>query len=172
MNLYIGRFQPFHLGHLEAVKYLLEKEEKLIIGIGSAQYSFSLENPFSAGERLEMITDTLREEKLLDRVYLSQIPDTEGKYDLWVPLVERYCPKFDKVYSNNDFVKFLFEARGYKTLSIPKFEPEKYSSSLIRQKIINQEAWEDLVPNAVSKFIKVNKLDERLVRLAAKGING
>ena len=36
-GLYVGRFQPFHLGHLGAVKSILEDVEELVIVIGSAQ---------------------------------------------------------------------------------------------------------------------------------------
>ncbi|MEM0023032.1 MAG: adenylyltransferase/cytidyltransferase family protein, partial [Archaeoglobaceae archaeon] len=46
--LFIGRFQPYHLGHHEVVKKILEEVDELIIGIGSAQESHSLENPFTA----------------------------------------------------------------------------------------------------------------------------
>ncbi|MEM2915309.1 MAG: adenylyltransferase/cytidyltransferase family protein, partial [Candidatus Bathyarchaeia archaeon] len=53
--LYVGRFQPFHLGHLEAVKYMLRNSKEVIIVIGSAQESHTLTNPFTAGERVYMI---------------------------------------------------------------------------------------------------------------------
>ena len=34
--LIVGRFQPFHKGHLFLIKKALEKANKIIIGIGSA----------------------------------------------------------------------------------------------------------------------------------------
>ncbi|RLF01945.1 MAG: nicotinamide-nucleotide adenylyltransferase, partial [Thermoprotei archaeon] len=54
-GLFVGRFQPFHLGHLKALRWILEREDEVIICIGSAQYSHSLRNPFTVGERVEMI---------------------------------------------------------------------------------------------------------------------
>ncbi|HLN89981.1 MAG TPA: adenylyltransferase/cytidyltransferase family protein, partial [Candidatus Binatia bacterium] len=51
-GLYVGRFQPFHLGHLDAIKYVLKEVDELVIVIGSAQYSHNSNNPFTAGERL------------------------------------------------------------------------------------------------------------------------
>lgn len=33
-GLFVGRFQPFHLGHLHVIKELLEKVDELIIAIG------------------------------------------------------------------------------------------------------------------------------------------
>ncbi len=38
-GLLIGRFQPFHLGHLEAFRFALSKVDKLWIGIGSSNKS-------------------------------------------------------------------------------------------------------------------------------------
>jgi len=58
-GLYVGRFQPFHLGHLSAVKSVLKDVEELVIVIGSAQYSHTTANPFTAGERLIMIRKAL-----------------------------------------------------------------------------------------------------------------
>ncbi|MBP7820288.1 MAG: adenylyltransferase/cytidyltransferase family protein, partial [Candidatus Methanofastidiosum sp.] len=49
--LYIGRFQPFHLGHLHVVKLILNSSKEIIIAIGSSQVSHTIQNPFTAGER-------------------------------------------------------------------------------------------------------------------------
>ena len=54
-GLLIGRFQPFHLGHLDALKFALSKVEKLWIGIGSSNKPNQKQNPFSADERKQMI---------------------------------------------------------------------------------------------------------------------
>src|SRR5659263_82481 len=60
-GLYVGRFQPFHLGHLDAIKYALKQVDELVIVIGSAQYSHNANNPFTAGERLVMVRQALLE---------------------------------------------------------------------------------------------------------------
>ncbi len=44
-GLYVGRFQPFHLGHLDAIKYALKEVDELVIVIGSAQYSHNSQQP-------------------------------------------------------------------------------------------------------------------------------
>ena len=58
-GLYVGRFQPFHLGHLRAIKAVLKEVDEIVIVIGSAQYSHNSNNPFTAGERLVMIRRAL-----------------------------------------------------------------------------------------------------------------
>ena len=50
-GLLIGRFQPFHLGHLEALKFALSKVDNLWLGLGSSNKSIEKSNPFSAEER-------------------------------------------------------------------------------------------------------------------------
>ncbi|MCD4800755.1 MAG: adenylyltransferase/cytidyltransferase family protein, partial [Methanococcoides sp.] len=42
---YIGRFQPFHLGHHSVITSIAEEVDELIIGIGSAQTSHEVNNP-------------------------------------------------------------------------------------------------------------------------------
>ena len=54
-GLFLGRFQPFHLGHLDVIKQALKMVDELVIVIGSAQYSHTFENPFTDSEREEMI---------------------------------------------------------------------------------------------------------------------
>ena len=59
--LFIGRFQPFHEGHLSVVKRALRDNDFLLIGIGSAEEDYLPDNPFTAGERWEMIRAALDE---------------------------------------------------------------------------------------------------------------
>ena len=49
-GLYVGRFQPFHIGHIESIKVILQEIEELAIVIGKAQYSHDIINPFTVSE--------------------------------------------------------------------------------------------------------------------------
>ena len=79
---FIGRFQPFHKGHLAMVKRILQSNDELVIGIGSAQYSHTGENPFTGGERYEMIKRALDAEGIHD-YHIVPIPDTHV-HSVWV----------------------------------------------------------------------------------------
>ena len=57
--LFIGRFQPFHKGHLKIIQNISKEYDEIIIGIGSSQYGHALENPFTIDERITMIIKTL-----------------------------------------------------------------------------------------------------------------
>ncbi len=76
-GLLIGRFQPFHLGHLDALKFALSKVEKLWIGIGSSNKPNQKQNPFSADERKQMILSSI-DESISDRIQIFYIPDIEN----------------------------------------------------------------------------------------------
>ncbi len=161
-GLYIGRFQPPHTGHVYVIKSILKEVDEVIIGIGSAQISHTFENPFTAGERILMLKAALREEGIdLSKVYLIPIPDIEMNY-VWVRYVMMLVPPFNMVYTNNPLVKRLFTEAGFDVKTPPLFNRETYSGKLIRQKMVNGEPWEHLVPKAVVRVIREIKGVERL----------
>jgi bifunctional NMN adenylyltransferase/nudix hydrolase len=53
--VYIGRFQPFHNGHLKVALRGLELADTLVFGIGSSNEPRTTRNPFTYMERVEMI---------------------------------------------------------------------------------------------------------------------
>jgi len=152
-GLYVGRFQPFHTGHLNAIKEVLKEVEEVVIVIGSAQYSHNINNPFTAGERLVMIRRALKEAKIDDsRLWVVPVPDVH-LHMLWVAALEGYTPRFDVVYSNEPLTRRLFTEAGYKVKSIRFFERKLYTSTLIREKMLKNESWTTLVPKGVADFI-------------------
>ncbi len=152
--LLIGRYQPFHKGHLEVVKKILDECDFLIIGIGSAQYSHSKENPFTGGERLSMIEGALAGDKIPMRRYtIIPIPDINNNA-LWVSHVKAFCPPFDVAYTRNPLSKRLFDEAGMKVKEQPLFDRHKYSGTKIRDKMIGGADWESLVPKGVVRVIK------------------
>jgi nicotinamide-nucleotide adenylyltransferase len=161
-GLYVGRFQPFHLGHLEAINDVLKEVEELVIVIGSAQYSHNIKNPFTAGERLVMIRRALQEADVdYSRLWVVPVPDVH-LHMLWVSALEGYTPPFDVVYSNEPLTRRLFMEAGYEVKSIKFFQRKVYTSTLVREKMLAGESWTTLVPKSVADFISevdgVNRL--------------
>jgi nicotinamide-nucleotide adenylyltransferase len=153
-GLFVGRFQPLHLGHLRAIKEVLKEVDELVIVIGSAQYSHNIDNPFTAGERLTMIHEALEETGIdRSRVWIVPVPDVH-LHMMWVSALEGYAPHFDVVYSNEPLTRRLFLEAGYDVKSFPLIDREIYSSTKIREKMIKDEGWEKLVPKSVATFIK------------------
>ena len=159
--LYIGRFQPFHNGHLHAVKWILQREDELVLGIGSAQYSHTWRNPFTVGERYLMIWQTLKAEGLLNRVLITAIPDTDTRHSTWVSVVKTYSPPFDSAYTNDPLSRLLFREAGIKVYSIPFYERDKYEATLIRKLIAEgKDEWKKLVPPPVAHIlVKIGGVD-------------
>ncbi|MDR2719507.1 MAG: nicotinamide-nucleotide adenylyltransferase, partial [Nitrososphaerota archaeon] len=156
-GLYVGRFHPFHFGHLHAIKEVLTKVDELVIVIGSAQYSHNLKNPFTAGERLSMIRHALQEADIdSNRVWIVPVPDMH-LHMLWVSVVEGYTPKFNKLYSNEPLTRRLFIETGYTVENISLFDRQIYTSTLVREQMLKNENWITLVPKSVADFI--NKID-------------
>jgi len=156
-GLYVGRFQPFHLGHLKAIKDVFLKVNELVIVIGSAQYSHNIDNPFTAGERLVMIRQALQKAGLdYSRLWIVPVPDVH-LHMLWVSALEGYTPRFNVVYSNEPLTRRLFMEAGYKVKGIRFFQRKFYISTLIREKMLKGESWTKLVPKSVADFI--NEID-------------
>jgi len=161
-GLYVGRFQPFHLGHLGAIKSVLKEVDELVIVIGSAQYSHRPNNPFTAGERLVMIRRALQEANVdYSKVWIVPVPDVH-LHMLWVSALEGYTPKFNAVFTNEPLTRRLFMESGYKVVTVPFFDRQIYMSTFVREKMLEGDSWTELVPKSVVDFIKeidgVNRL--------------
>ncbi len=156
-GLFVGRFQPFHKGHLKAIKEVLKQVEELVIVIGSAQYSHNILNPFTAGERIVMIRRALEEANIKNsRIWIVPVPDVH-LHMLWVSALEGYTPHFDIVFSNEPLTKRLFIEKKYKVKGIRFFDRKKYNSTTIRKKMLDDESWIKFVPKKVVEFI--DKID-------------
>ena len=93
-GLYIGRFQPYHLGHQAVMHKIAEEVDEIIIVVGSAQVSHTPENPFTAGERMTMIYGALKD--LRDRCYVIPLQDVD-RNAVWVSHLQSMMPAFDLV---------------------------------------------------------------------------
>ncbi len=165
-GIIIGRFQPPHKGHLEIIRKVLEEIDELIIGIGSAQLSHELEDPFTAGERILMLKKALVESQIdLSKVYLISIPDVNNNA-LWVSHVISFSPPFSTVYSGNPLVKRLFKEQDFEVETPPMFNRKEYQGKEIRKRILENGNWQDLVPEAVAEIMGEINAEERVKELS------
>lgn len=153
---FIGRFQPYHLGHHHVLKEILSEVDEVVVGIGSAQESHTIENPFTAGERVMMVDRAIAE--LMEvtgrrKVYIIPLEDVY-RNSLWVSHVVSMTPYFDVVYSNNPLVMRLFREAGFEVRNTRLFNRVSYQGTEIRRRMICGERWEDLVPGPVVEVIE------------------
>ena len=165
-GLFVGRFQPFHSGHIQVIKDVLKENGEIIIVIGSAQYSHHLDNPFTAGERATIIRCALDEAKIpAAKTWIIPVADVHV-HMLWVAKVVGYTPKFSVVYSNEPLTRRLFMEAGFKVKSIPFHKRSIYSSTEIRHRMLSNKDWKALVPKSVATYIQEMDGVERLRDLA------
>jgi nicotinamide-nucleotide adenylyltransferase len=152
--LFVGRFQPFHYGHLYAIKKILEETNEVLIVVGSAQMSHEPDNPFTAGERLEMIREALKASDIpIENYMLIPIPDAPA-HRVWVSQVESQTPRFDVVFTNQPLTRRLLIEAGYEVKEIKLHMRKKFEATEIRRRILAEENWADLVPPEVFSYIK------------------
>jgi len=159
----IGRYQPFHLGHLELVRQVLDENDEIIILIGSSQANFTLKNPFTAGERVWMIRDSLIESKIdLSRVFLVNVTDEENNVK-WFSNIKSVSPPFNVLYTGNNFVRTLLK-RETIIIKKPKLiEGNLLKGSVIRKLILEDNTkWQELVSKSVIKIFKEIDAVERI----------
>ncbi len=159
----IGRFQPYHKGHQSVIEHIAEEVDEIVIGIGSAQLSHQVDNPFTAGERVLMITRALS--SLECPFYVIPIEDIK-RNALWVAHVRSMTPPFDLCYSSNPLVVQLFRESGMTVQSPAMYERETHSGTEIRRRMLNYEPWKNLVPGEVVKVIEEISGVERLLQIA------
>ena len=155
-GLMLGRFQPFHRGHLALTKQILSECDELLIIIGSAQFNFIDKDPFSAGERVLMIHEALKEAGVdLSRCYIIPVANDENNAQ-WLAYIRSMVPPFDVLYSGNDFVKYLARSQDSSiVIEDPMFaEINEYNGTNIRRLMQEGKPWEHLVPPAVAKVIQ------------------
>jgi len=162
-GLYIGRFQPFHLGHLDAIKFALSQVENLWIGIGSSNKSNEKRNPFTADERKEMIISSL-DDKTKKRIQIYHIPDI-GDHEKWTYHIDSIVPKYDIVFSNDDFTQTLYQKRGIKVIPVSLKDRENLSGTNIRGNIVMGKNWEELVPEGTKKILLKIDAERRLSKI-------
>ena len=165
-GLFIGRFQPFHNGHLEVIREMASDVDELIIGVGSAQHSHTMQDPFTAGERLLMISESLGAEELND-FYIIPIMDI-NRYSVWVSHVRSLLPPFDVIYTNNTLTSTLFGEAGIEVRKPRLYDRERYSGKEIRRRMMLGEDWRSLVPEAAARIIDEVGGEERIQMLRSE----
>jgi len=165
--LFIGRFQPFHHGHLAVVESLLAKHREVIIAIGSAECCSSDDNPFSAGERVEMIRASLLP-KQLKRVIIIPVRDINNN-SLWVSHLKSYVPGFSVVYTNNPLVGLLFSRSGTKVGRIKYVDRGLNEGKIIRALMSKgDKRWKRHVPSGACSSIESIGGIERMSAIAKR----
>ncbi len=159
-GLMIGRFQPFHLGHLEALQFALSRVDKLWVGLGSSNKPPEKNNPFSAEERKEMILSSIND-SIKEKISIYFIPDFDNHVK-WIENIDTIVPKFDVVFTNDELTQYLYSKRNVQVIQIPFLKRDVLSGTNIRDLIISDQKWDHLVPQGTRNFLEKSNVKDRL----------
>ncbi|MCE4608651.1 MAG: nicotinamide-nucleotide adenylyltransferase [Caldisphaeraceae archaeon] len=164
-----GRFQPVHYGHIKAIEYALEFSREVIVVVGSAQESYTIRNPLTAGERIMLLRVAFEREfgdDYCKRIFIAPIIDTEMN-KVWVQYLRMLLPEFDGVVSGNPLVLSLFKDMGYSTLIPNIYKRDTCKGTIIRKNVIDNGGERiSCVPEYLLELLKKVGFIERLRSLS------
>lgn len=88
-GVFIGRFQPLHIGHEHVIRQALDQVKHLIALVGSANVARDPRNPFTYDERVAMLRSAFRMEVAEGRLIVDRLDDHLYSDTAWVTEVQR-----------------------------------------------------------------------------------
>lgn len=127
LAVFIGRFQPFHLGHQHAIQTALSVADKVLVLIGSASNPRSIKNPFTAAERYSMIHAACAnkgecEESLNDNIIYGTINDRPYEENAWITDVQSTVLKHTKPGDKVCIVGYEKDESSYYLRFFPQYD--------------------------------------------------
>ena len=162
--LFVGRFQPFHRGHLLVVKGMTKVAGKVVIAIGSSNAEKTAENPFTAAERREMIQRALQAEDIIPNfdVTIVDLPDMPDDAE-WTKKCLELSEEVHQVWTGNEATKKCFEDAGIEVKSIK--EVPGISATEVRGRLKSGGDWKALLPDEVASYLSEIEAAARLKSL-------
>ena len=151
-GLLIGRFQPFHLGHLAALRFALPKVDKLWLGLGSSNKPMEKNNPFSTEERKKMILSSI-DDSIKNKISIFPIPDLDNHVK-WIQNIDTIVPDYEIIFSNDPMTEHLYSKRKIQVTAIPFLKRDQLSGTRLRDLIKSDQKWDDLVPEGTKILLE------------------
>lgn len=174
-----GRFQPFHLGHVDYLKACLSKWESIIVGIAAptpvpmsfpgVEHRNKLSaNPLTFVERCILIRECCREIGILDKqIEFAPFPIDEPSLLSYLVPKTVVCAT-TRLYPWNDEKIRRLENEGYTVAILDDCKKVAFDGSQIRELMANDDdSWVQMVSPVVANILKDWKIGERLRTLRA-----
>ena len=154
MQIVLGRFQPFHKGHAYLVEAALEKGPT-VIAIGSSQAESSMDNPWSADEREDMIRTWLAGRD----ANIVQIPDINDPPN-WVEHATKYHGEGTLV-TSDESTSSLYEAANFPVDWVDLNNRESFEGWRVRAtlKMLSTVYEKDAIREVMSASIPITVVD-------------
>ncbi|MFV9931744.1 MAG: bifunctional nicotinamide-nucleotide adenylyltransferase/Nudix hydroxylase [Francisella endosymbiont of Hyalomma asiaticum] len=122
ISVFIGRFQPFHKGHLYNVLVALQNSKKIIINVGSCFNAPNIKNPFSFEQRKDMIESDLQIAGIdLDIVVIEPLTDYFYQEQKWQDELRKNVYKHAKNNNSIAIVGHIKDSSSYYIKSFPEW---------------------------------------------------
>lgn len=158
------RAQPVHVGHVQLLEQAAAIADEVIVVVAAAEQAYTATNPFTAGERLQLVRAALST-TLLQRCWLVALPSPAWSAMAVTQL--RFClPPFDVIVTNNPVLRAMAEAEGVAVVgSAPvRVDDEAVAATSIRTLLASNLAHPRLaqvVPAASLVMLQASPLRER-----------
>lgn len=155
LAVFIGRFQPFHLGHLHVVHTALRYSDCVTILVGSSDQPRDTFNPWTFEERREMIMASLTEEQR-PRVFVQPILDYTYNDNQWIIGVQEAVKAAHAYFELDDFsskVALIGHAKDHtsyylnmfpqwNSVNVGGWESEQFvlSATTLRERLFHRDA--------------------------------
>lgn len=161
-----GRFQPFHLGHLEYLKGAAARSDEVFVGITNPDPThvkpeasdpvrhLPESNPYTYVERLLMVKAAAADAGLAPE-RLHVIPFPVNTPELWDAYVPRDVVQYIRLFSDWGGTKLdRLRAAGFEVVVLDEGTAKELSGADVRAAIREELEWEPLVPPGVAAVIK------------------
>lgn len=184
--IFQGRFQPFHMGHIESLKYVTDNcDGQIVIGIVNPNpqnidpyddinfSNFDIKrNPLNYWQRYYCIKSSLEQYKLQDRV-MGIVPMPRLSINMinsenFLPDKPRYICSYDKRLDDREKTKErIYVFHGEKIFHIPIFRfdamYQMISGKLLRSLIaLDHPLWKTLLPNSTINFLEQIDISDKI----------
>jgi nicotinamide-nucleotide adenylyltransferase len=161
-----GRFQPFHVGHLEYLRGAADRCDEIFVGITNPDRErikpeaadpfrhLPESNPFTYVERLLMVKAAAGDAGI-DLARLHVIPFPVNEPELWNAYVPEDVVQFIRLFSDWGGAKLeRLRDAGYEVVVLDEGAAKGVSGADVRAALREGGDWERLVPPGVADVLK------------------
>ena len=159
VGILVGRFQPVHIGHVQAIEFALENSNKLFVVVGSAEKSNQKRNPFTFEERKKMIELAINEKELQDNISIIPINDANNHTE-WIASIKNTVGEYNLIFTNDELTEKLFKKNETKVINVPLLDRNILSATEVRKRLELDKEWKSLViPEIVNYLTEINAVE-------------
>lgn len=157
--VFIGRFQPFHLAHLQTIEIALQRSAQVVLALGSAQNERNIKNPFSALEREQMILANFSETEQ-QRIKFVHVIDVYNDKK-WVQLLKDVVNQVIQPSAKVGLIGHFKDDSSYYLRLFPEWQlveldslKDSISATPLREAFYRGEIQTEYFPNGTIQFLQ------------------